>query len=156
MVQDQTVVDGFAKFVAVNESTLRHALVASLGAEVGREAAADAMAWGWEHWERIEGMANPVGYLYVLGRNRGRKMASRRRPLFPTPPEDNGIPWVEPGLPAALASLPERERTIVLMVHGYDMAVREVAELLGISRSTVQTHIERAMRKLRRKLGAGS
>jgi hypothetical protein len=29
----------------------------------GRDAAADALAYGWEHWERIKDMKNPIGYL---------------------------------------------------------------------------------------------
>jgi RNA polymerase sigma factor (sigma-70 family) len=58
-------------------------------------------------------------------------------------------------LPAALAGLPERERTIVLLLHGYGWHLTEVADTLGVSKSTVQTHDERGMKKLRTKLGVG-
>lgn len=152
MLLDQTKVDGFVEFVETNESRLRHALIASFGFEVGREAAAEALAYGWEHWKRIRAMANPVGYLYVVGRSKGRKLLSQRRPIFPPIPEDS-TPWFEPGLPAALAALPAKERTVLLLLHGYGWHMTEVAETLGVAKSTVQTHAERGMRKLRHKLG---
>jgi DNA-directed RNA polymerase specialized sigma24 family protein len=98
-------------------------------------------------------MDNPVGFLYVLGRTRGRRMGRRGRPLgMPQPPEGR-LPWIEPGLPNALELLSERERTVVILLHGYQWALSEVADVLGVSKSTVQTHDERGMSKLRRKLG---
>lgn len=62
---DRTAV--FTEFVELTEPRLRRALVASYGPAVGREAAVDALSWAWEHWERIDGMQNPVGYLYRVG-----------------------------------------------------------------------------------------
>ncbi|MGI8514455.1 MAG: sigma factor-like helix-turn-helix DNA-binding protein [Acidimicrobiia bacterium] len=35
---------------------------------------------------------------------------------------------------------------MVLLVYGYDWRLSEVAETLGVSKSTVQTHADRAMR----------
>lgn len=152
MLPDRTRVDGFVEFVETNEGRLRHALTAALGLEAGKDAAAEALAYGWEHWERVEAMANPVGYLYTVGRSTGRKLLSSKSPVFPSIPEDR-TPWLEPGLPAALAGLPEKERTVVLLLHGYGWHMSEVADTLGVSKSTVQTHAERGMRKLRHKLG---
>ena len=43
---------------------MRRALVAGFGAVVGREAAADALAWAWQNWERVQEIESPVGYLY--------------------------------------------------------------------------------------------
>jgi DNA-directed RNA polymerase specialized sigma24 family protein len=152
LLSDQTRVDGFVEFVEINESRLRHALTASFGLEVGKEAAAEALAYGWEHWEKVRAMANPVGYLYVVGRSKGRRLLPHGRPIFPPIPEDS-TPWFEPGLPAALAALPGKERTVLLLLHGYGWHMSEVAETLGVAKSTVQTHAERGMRKLRHKLG---
>jgi RNA polymerase sigma factor (sigma-70 family) len=59
----------------------------------------------------------------------------------------------EPGLPAALASLPERQRVAVVLVHGFGYTLREVADLTGIKVTTVQNHLERALRRLRDRLG---
>jgi RNA polymerase sigma factor (sigma-70 family) len=154
LLPDQTRVDGFVEFVVTNESRLRHALTAALGFEAGKDAAAEAFAYGWEHWDRVGAMANPVGYLYTVGRSKGRKLLSRTKPVFPPITEDR-TPWFEPGLPTALAALPERERTVVLLLHGYGWHMSEVANTLGVAKSTVQTHAERGMRKLRSKLGVG-
>ena len=152
MLPDQTRVDDFVEFVGANEGRLRHALTAAFGLEVGKEAAAEALAYGWEHWEKVRAMANPVGYLYVVGRSKGLKLVAYSRPVFPPIPEDR-TPWFEPGLPAALAALPEKERMVLLLLHGYEWHMSEVAETLGVSKSTVQTHAERGMRRLRHKLG---
>ena len=56
---------------------------------------------------------------------------------------------VEPGFPRALADLSEQQRVAVVLVHGYGWTLREVAELIDVSVSTVQTHVERALAKLR-------
>ena len=153
MLPDKTRVDGFTEFVEANEHKLRHALTAALGYDLGRDAAAEALAHCWEHWERVRDMENPIGYLYVVGRDRGRRMGRFVRTIYPAVPEER-TPWCEPGLPSALADLPEKQRIVVLLLHGYDWRLSEVAETLGVSKSTVQTHADRAMRNLRRKLGA--
>jgi len=152
MLTEETATETFSLFVEEHEARLRHALTARFGPEAGKDAAADAMAYGWEHWERVESMENPIGYLYTVGRDRGRRMSQRRRAHFPAVPVERA-PWVEPGLAQAVADLPERQRTVVLLLHGYDWTQSEVAEMLHISKATVQRHGERAMARLRRKLG---
>ena len=53
-----------------------------------------------------------------------------------------------------LAGLSEKQRVSVLLVTGFGWKLSEVAELLGISVSTVQNHVERGLKNLRSKLGA--
>lgn len=151
MLSDKTMVDSFTRFVKETEVRLKYALCAALGSDRGMEATADALAYGWEHWDRVQAMENPAGYLYRVGRNKAR---SRRKqhPLLPAVPSAE-MPWVEPGLAEAMSRLSESQRTAVLLVHGFDWTPTEVAELLGVSAPTVRKHVERAMRKLRRKLG---
>ncbi len=57
----------FSEFMIQAEPQLRRALVASFGADAGRDATADALAWGWEHWDRLREMTNPTGYLFRVG-----------------------------------------------------------------------------------------
>ena len=149
--------DGFEAFVATHERRLRQALTASFGIDRGREAAADALAYAWEHWDRVAAMANPAGYLYVVGRDRDRRRFRNRvtRPVFDVTP-GRPEPWCEPALAAHLAGLSDRERVAVLLVNGFDWSLAEVAEFLGVSKSTVQTHAERAMAKLRAGMGVTS
>ena len=143
--------DSFTSFVEDTEPRLKRALVAAFGREVGVEATADALMHGWEHWDRIRGMKNPAGYLWTVGRNRARRLASRSPRLFASVRVDR-VPWVEPELAPALERLSEKQRVSVLLVHGYDWTLAEVADLLGVSVSTVQKHTERAMSRLRRSL----
>ena len=149
---DRLTVDSFTKFVQDVEPRLKRALVAAFGRDVGLEAAAEALAYGWEHWERVREMDNPAGYLWGAGRNKARSQR-RPKPVFPEVPA-HYEPWVEPGLPAAMAHLSESQRTAVLLIHGFEWTHAEVAELLGVSISTVQKHVDRGMAKLRRRIGA--
>jgi DNA-directed RNA polymerase specialized sigma24 family protein len=136
----------FEAFFAEVEPRLRRALVAGLGGGRGREATAEAMGWAWENWDRVRSMVNPAGYLYRVGRSRTRY---RRRPVVFAVPADASAPWVEPALVPALVALSEQQRVVVVLVHGYGWSQREVADMLGVAASTVQTHLERALGRLR-------
>ena len=138
----------FTCFARDAEPRLRIALAAAVGQELGAEATAEALAYGWEHWDRIESMENPVGYLYRVGRTWARP--PRRLQLSPMPL--HRTPHVEPALPAALAKLSDRQRVVVVLVHGFDWKHAEVAELLGVDTPTVATHLRRGLAKLRRHL----
>jgi DNA-directed RNA polymerase specialized sigma24 family protein len=143
----------FEEFARDDGRRLRAALVAAFGAEAGGDAAADALAYGWEHWHRVGSMENPVGYLFRVGYNAGRRRRGRdaRRPLFPAPPPGE-LPSVEPGLAPALTALTEQQRVAVVLVHGYSWPMVEVADLLGVSHSTVRTHLARAIARLQTEL----
>lgn len=100
-MSDENAAAVFTEFFREVEPRLRQSLVAALGVELGREAAAEALAWAWEHWPRVKAMENPGGYLYRLGKNNATTLL-RRRPMFPPPPEPSGDgPWVEPGTPSS-------------------------------------------------------
>ena len=93
----ETMEDTFTEFFERTEPKLRNALVASYGVEVGTEAASDALAFGWEHWDRVQGMENPIGYLFRVGRSRSRRF--RRRPPLPMVAGSNPGPWGGAGTP---------------------------------------------------------
>jgi RNA polymerase sigma factor (sigma-70 family) len=133
---------------------IQHSLVAAFGREAGVDAAAEAMAYGWEHWDRIASMTNPAGYLYTVGRDRALSM-KRHRVVVGATSEQHGSPWVEPGLAAAMGDLSERQRVAVILVHGGEWTISEVADFLKISRGSVKRHVDRGMEKLRRRLEGG-
>jgi RNA polymerase sigma factor (sigma-70 family) len=56
---------------------------------------------------------------------------------------------VEPGLGEALKELTEAQRTAVILVHGFGWHLREVAELTGVKVTSVHTHLDRGLKKLR-------
>lgn len=152
MVDQASRVETFTQFVAAYEARLRESLMATLGGEAGRDATADALEYGWANWARVSQMESTVGYLFKVGRSRGRRAAWRRRPRFDTF-DTSRLPDVEPKLPEALSRLSERQRVVVVLVHCYEWTQSEVAELLGLSRSSVQNHLERGMASLRRSIG---
>jgi RNA polymerase sigma factor (sigma-70 family) len=148
---NESLVDSFMEWAELVEPRLRRALTAAFGPQVGKEAAADALAHAWEHWGVVRVKDNPLGYVYGVGRNMARRSARRRPVLLPV--DDQRLPHVEPGLPAAIAGLAERQRVVITLVYGYEWSLSEVAELLGTSKTTVQNHAERGLARLRKSLG---
>lgn len=141
--------DEFEGWYRSVEPRVRAALVARYGPEVGREAAAGALAWAWENWDRVASMDNEVGYLYRVGQSKSR----RRREGWLGAPGADAEARYEPGLPSALAALPTKQRTAVVLVHGYGWSFAEAADVLGVTKSTVQSHVGRGMVALRQRLG---
>lgn len=139
----------FETFVADVEPRLRAALVALYGPEEGREATAEALAFAWEHRDRLASMERPAGYLFRVAQSRARR---RRQPVLHVVPEvvDHAF---EPKLLEALRTLSDHQRVAVVLVHGLGYSVAETAELLGVKPTSVHSHLERGLRRLRRALG---
>lgn len=143
----------FERYFIQAEPLLRRSLVAGYGADLGAEAAATALTYGWSEWARIRELENPTGYLYRVGERWARRHRPRRQLFGAIPPDEH--PHVEPGLAAALDGLSLRQRQAVLLVEGFGLTYAETSDLLGISRSSTQNHLRRGMTKLRRHLGVG-
>lgn len=145
-------VASFEAFVRASEERLRIALTAAYGQVDGRAAAVDALSWAWEHWPRLQSMANPLGYLYRVGQTAARQARSK-----PIPYDGAGVhvddPNVTPELLGALAELSTQQRTMVLLVHAFGWSFRAVASMLDVAPSTAQTHVDRALTRLRAALG---
>jgi DNA-directed RNA polymerase specialized sigma24 family protein len=142
--------DSDETWIRALQSRLRPAFVARLGPQRADDALSVALAYAWEHRERVDAMENSLGYLYRVG----VRSASRepRRVTLPAPP--NGVlPEIEPRLPAALSSLSPSQRVAVILVYGMGWTAREVAELQGTSTSSVETHLQRGLKHLRKRLG---
>ncbi len=148
--------DAFDRFVAEAEPKLRRALVASYGPVDGRDAVAEALAYGWQHWERVREMDNAVGYLYRVGQSRSRR---RKAPRI-VAPEASAVsevtPDVDPRLGHALSELSDQQRVAVFLVHGCGWPHADVAALLDCAPSTVSTHVQRGMTRLRELLEVNS
>lgn len=136
----------FESFAAGSGPKIRAGLVASFGPDVGGDAAAEALAYGWEHWDRVGAMGNPVGYLFRVGQNSAK--SSRRQVTFLAVPPPVEIPHFEPGLIPALEALTESQRVSVMLVHAFGWTQAEAAEVLDVSPSTIRTHLARGLAKL--------
>lgn len=143
----------FDAFVADVGGRVRRALVPVAGVEAARDAATDALVHAWRHWDRVRSMSNPAGYVYTVARSRIPRRAPRTVALPASLAGDDRFPEVEPALARALAALPERQRVAVYLRIGCRWSTPEVADLLGVSVSTVRSHTERAMARLRQELG---
>ncbi len=151
-MDETTLVDSFTGWAELAEPRLRGALTAVFGPHIGKDAAADALAHAWEHWDQVKARDNPLGYIYGVGRNKARRLAPTERIVLP-PVAEQLLPNVEPALPAAIAALPERQRIVLVLLYGYEWTMSEVGELLGIAKTTVQNHAERGLTRLRETLG---
>lgn len=138
----------FTAFVVEHEPRLRRAFVAMYGGQRGREATAEALAFAWEHWDRLTTVHNVPGYLFRVGQSRTR----RAKTVVTFERQGRHDPLFEPSLEPALKTLTARQRTAVVLVHGFGWTLREVAELTGTKVTTVQNHLERGLAKLRRAL----
>lgn len=137
----------FEMFAGEVGPRLRRALVAAYGVDVGVDAAADALAYGFEHWARVSSMTNPSGYLYRVGQTSAQRLL--RRPVRLPRADAVPLPDVSPELVPALEELSEQQRVVVVLVAGLQWRQREVAELLELSESTVRTHLRRGLAHLR-------
>jgi DNA-directed RNA polymerase specialized sigma24 family protein len=144
----------YETFVAERGPDLRRALSARYGVEVGAEVMADVLALAWERWPAISAMANPTGYLFRAGQSAARRY--RTRPVvFDLRPAPE-VPEFDPRLPRLLEALPNRQRAAVVLVCVYDYTHAAAADVMGVSESSVRTHVRRALATLRRALGEGS
>ncbi len=138
-------------FVAAYLPRLRAALGVWAGVDQVDEAVADTLLHLSRQPERVMSMDNPRGYLYRVARSKLRG-SRRRTPLLPPVPAA-AIPEIEPQLPAALASLPERQRVAVYLMAGLGWTAREVGDVLGIAPTSVHSHYQRGLAALRRAIG---
>jgi RNA polymerase sigma-70 factor (ECF subfamily) len=146
----------YTEFARRHERSLRYALVAHLGYEAGREAVQDALVYAWEHWDRLQSVGNPGGYLFRVAKRRSLRHRLRRDVGFLGGRNDEATPWVEPKLEESLRRLPTQQRAVVFMVEGLGLTYQETADHLNISRSSVQTHLKRGLQRLRTELGVRS
>jgi len=129
---------------------VRRALIAHYGPDVGGDAAAEAVAWGWEHGDAVIAMANPGGYLYRVGQTAARRMHRRiRRSAFPVEPVWHDAPHLPGDVFDALHKLKPDQRVAVMLVHGYGFTYRETGEVMEVGESAVRNHVHRGMTRLR-------
>lgn len=139
----------FERFARTEAERLRRVLVAQHGVDLGNDLASDAIAYAWEHWDRVGGLTNPVGYLYRVAQTSGRDRRRRQRPvpfLAERPPD---VEHADPALAQALMRLAPVPRACVVLVHVYGWSYGEVAESLNVSEASIRNHLHRGVRKLR-------
>jgi DNA-directed RNA polymerase specialized sigma24 family protein len=139
----------FEQFVHEVDPQLRRALSAHMSPEHVADAIAEAFAYAWQHWGRVGALESPVGYLYRVAQSKSRT----RKEGFLVWGSDHRIPDIEPGLVPALLELSPAQLRAVWLVHACGWSQVETGAALGMSASTVATHVGRALDRLRARLG---
>jgi DNA-directed RNA polymerase specialized sigma24 family protein len=128
---------------------LEQALVARFGLEVGRDAAAEAIAYAVEHWDDLVEVTNLVGYLYRVGQTAARRLHRWQRPdVIVAAPVTTDEP-IDVDLQVALMQLSVEQRVAVLLVHSFGHTYREVADVLDTTTTNVNNHVRRGLANLR-------
>jgi RNA polymerase sigma factor (sigma-70 family) len=122
------------------------------------EAADEACARAYARWKRVSLMDSPTGWTYRVAFNVLRRRWRRatleqtlllKRPPTPTIPAPAGESW------DAVRTLPLRQRTAVVLRFVGDLTEAEIAQVMGVTRSTVSATLVAAKRNLSRMLSDG-
>jgi RNA polymerase sigma-70 factor (sigma-E family) len=119
---------------------------------------ADAFVKLYRRWSR-GGIDNPRAYLRRCVVNettsRFRRLAVERREAAKRSGDDRGMRTAEDQLvdadavATALAALPQRQRTAVVLRYFADLPEREAAELMGVSVGTIKSTVSRGLDRMK-------
>jgi DNA-directed RNA polymerase specialized sigma24 family protein len=115
------------------------------------DCADEAFARALQHWGRVSTMQSPVAWVFQVARNCGRRAlwrASIERRLWLRAPGPIDVPAPAGEMWALVANLPRRQREVVALRHLAGLQEAEIAEALGVSRSTVSTTLRTAYGRL--------
>jgi DNA-directed RNA polymerase specialized sigma24 family protein len=143
----------FDAMVRAARPRLLHALMAHYGPDLGCEATDAALAWAWEHQDRMRSDTDPVPYLFRVAQSKARpgvRWRRRRADYFATDRlfAVDDAPF-DAELLNALRKLPPDHRAAVLLVYGYGWTAAEVAVLRDVPLTTITNHLHRGLRRLR-------
>jgi RNA polymerase sigma-70 factor (ECF subfamily) len=110
-------------------------------------------------WARVAAMDHPGAWVRTVALNLARSGLRRRGAEFRALRRWVGLqvtafPGLEPSSEdfwRAVRSLPRRQAEVVALHYGDDMAVRDVATVLGIAESTVKTSLQKGRATLARR-----
>lgn len=121
--------------------------------DLSREATDEAFARALTRWTSVSRMASPAGWTYRvalnLARRSARRAATERRLLRLARPPGHDLPAPAVELWQVVRELPRRQREVVVLRHLLDMREQEIAEVLGIRRSSVSRSLAAAHQTLR-------
>ena len=146
----------FDEFYRRDSASVYRSLSLALGdSELGRDATDEAMARAYQHWRKISGYENPAGWAYRVGLNWARsRLRKRGREVVSDLEVDVGRAASvfessdDPGLRDALAQLPLKFRSVVVLRYLLDWSTADVAAALGVAEGTVKSRLARALERL--------
>jgi RNA polymerase sigma-70 factor (sigma-E family) len=145
-------------FAAHHAEALRLAYLLCGDPHRAEDITADAFVKLYKRWDR-GGIANVRAYLRRTVVNevnsKFRRLAVERREAAKRSGDDRGARSAEDQLAdsqaiaMALAALPQRQRTAVVLRYFADLPEREVADILGVSVGTVKSSVSRGLDRMR-------
>ena len=154
----------FEEFVATRgQALLRLAHLLTGDSHLAEDLTQEALAKAYRHWGRVCRAEQPEAYVRrILVREQLSwwRRANRREIPHPSPAAGREVsaedryPSVDAADSAAsmLASLPKKQRTVLILRFDLDLSDEEIASLMGTSASTVRSNASRALATLRRSL----
>jgi RNA polymerase sigma factor (sigma-70 family) len=126
--------------------------------DVAEDIAQEVLVRVCREWGRVRKLDSPQAWAYRVGTNlahshfrrRGVERRALRRLAIRTEAEPSLSPGPESGdeIMGALAQLPHRQRTAILVRYYLDLSVRDAAEVMGCPEATVKTLTRRGLRAL--------
>ncbi len=155
MEQDQRE---FAEFYATAWSDcLRIVMVSVADRPLAEDLVAEAFTKAWASWRKVRGLDEPRAWVIRTAMN-ARVSWWRRHRREVTLGSHNTMAAssqdlaVDSSLVTALRRLPVRQREVIALRLLLDLDTGTTAKMLGISSSTVTTHLHRAIGALRREI----
>jgi RNA polymerase sigma-70 factor (ECF subfamily) len=142
-------------FVAAHYEQVRRALSLALrDPQRAEDLTQEAFARAWRRWAEVSTMERPVAWVYVVAMNQARRDLRRehrpmREPLSPHAPDLAGSVATSVSLATALASLPARQRAVVVLRFLADLSTADVADALRCAEGTVKSTLHSALAHLR-------
>lgn len=121
----------------------------------------------WRNREKLPGMDNFPGYLYVSTRNKILTVVKERVLATEEPPEDRlhslltdpasamELKELMEGVRRGIDLLPTRRKEVFMLSRQENLTYEEIGARLGLSRNTVKEHISEALAFLRDYLNRG-
>lgn len=148
-------VTDFDVFYEQGYDRLVRALAVTLSdADLGREAADEAMVRAYQRWEHIGRYDNPGGWTYRVGLNWARSLHRRLSRRLPLQPERHADPpsIPDPAIALALDRLGRGQREVVVCRLLLDWSVEDTGTALRLRPGTVKSRLHRALKTLETEL----
>lgn len=151
---------GLAEFCAREHPRLVGSLILyGVDVDAANELAQEALVRACSHWKKVEKMVAPQAWLTRVAINLAnsfyRRRAAERRAheRLHNERSHNVSPssevFIAEPIRAAVAKLPRRQRTALIMRYYAELSTHEVAELMGCSESAVRRLTSQAIGSLR-------
>jgi RNA polymerase sigma-70 factor (ECF subfamily) len=150
----------FAEFYAAAwDDCLRIVIVSAGDRALAEDLVAEAFTKAWVSWRKIRGLDEPRAWVIRAAlnahvswwRRHRREVALGSHDTIAATGQDLGL---DGSLVAALRQLPVRQRQVIALRLLLDLDTATTARMLGMSGSTVTTHLHRAVAALRRDIPA--